>query len=251
MPPVDPPSPDPSLPPSPSTDPASAPASIRPLSPEKSPPVPLAGTPQSSATGYRASLDSLADDELVADKKRLVAAFDQIVEPLNQILGLMRHAWRGGVILLAFMAVMTGVQVHTTLRMVDVQEQLAEVVAAQKTLQQTTTQVADKQTATQAALNQQSQITIEPSLGPDGSTTAIVVVRPPLASSTLPAIPLPLAPTMAPLPPVKGGSMAGTSPGRQPRLASSAAGSASVAPPLAVPTGAAMPPPAPSPIKFE
>ena len=101
----------------------------------------------------------------------------------------MRHAWRGGVILLAFMAVMTGVQVHTTLRMVDVQEQLAEVVAAQKTLQQTTTQVADKQTATQATLNQQSQITIEPSLGPDGSTTAIVVVRPPPASSTLPAIP--------------------------------------------------------------
>ena len=46
MPPVDPPSPDPSLLPSPSTDPASAPASSRPLSPEKSPPVPLAGTPR-------------------------------------------------------------------------------------------------------------------------------------------------------------------------------------------------------------
>jgi hypothetical protein len=219
-------------------------------SPEKSPTTEASTSiPTQSPPPASSSPASLADDELIADKKRLVAAFDQIVEPLNQILGLIRHAWRGGVIMLAFMALMVAVQVHTTLRMAAVQEQLAEVVAAQKTLQQTTTQVADKQTATQNALNQQSQITIEPVEGPDGSPTAIVVVKPPPASSQLPAIPLPLAlPTVATSFSVqtpKPLKQSGMTPGRQPRPASSASASSTA--------NAYVPPPAPAPpdIKFE
>jgi hypothetical protein len=187
----------------------------------------------------------------VRKKKALVDSLDQIVEPLDAILALMRNAWRGGVLLLAFMALMIGVQVHTTLRMLTVEEQLNDIIAAQKTLQQTATTVADKQTATQNVLNQQSQITIEPSVTPDGATTAIVVVKPPPASSALPAIPLPLAPTM-PAPPApsfsvwtpKPGSKAGVTPGRQPRPTASAAAPDSNAPPPA-------PAPAAAPIKFE
>jgi hypothetical protein len=190
------------------------------------------------------------DDELVRKKKALVDSLDQIVEPLDAILALMRNAWRGGVLLLAFMALMIGVQVHTTLRMLTVEEQLNDIIAAQKTLQQTATTVADKQTATQNVLNQQSQITIEPSVTPDGATTAIVVVKPPPAASQLPAIPLPLAPpalansiTALPV-----SSKAGATPGRQPHVP--AAATATAATTMTVDANA--PPPAPAaPIKFE
>ena len=232
MPPADPPSSrdprDPSLPPPSSPDQPHPSDSVLPPSLVKSLPAP----PPPDSPGPRSRASLVDDDELVADKKRLVAALDKIVEPLDQILGLMRNAWRGGVILLVFSALMVAVQVHTTLRMVSVQEQLAEVVAAQKTLQQTATTVADKQTATQNVLDQQSQITIEPSMGPDGAPTAIVVVKPPPASSTLPAIPLPLAPTVVSLPPL--------SPKKRPHAASSVDGAAP-----------APPPPAPAPIHFE
>ncbi len=230
------------LPPSPSSGQLPG----QPPFPEKSPTTSTAPLGCTSPCGP-VSRATLADDELTARKKELVVALDKIVEPLDMILGLMRNAWRGGVLLLAFSAVMVGVQVHTTLRMVMVQEQLAEVVAAQKLLQQTTTQVADKQTATEQQLNQQSQITIEPSVTPDGSPTAIVVVKPPPASSALPAIPLPLAAPL-PAPPFnvstpKPGSKAGVAPGRQPHPPASASADTTASPPPA--------PAAPSPIKFE
>ena len=196
--------------------------------------------------------------ELVAKKKALVESLDQIVEPLDAILALIRSAWRGGVLLLAFMALMVAVQVHTTLRMAYVQTQLEEVVTAQKTLQATATQVADKQTATQDVLNQQSQITIEPGVSPDGSPTAIVVVKPPPASSSLPAVGIPIAapvPTayFAPIPkPIPKPKTVATGKPTPPAPAVSAA----AAPlPASAPDAASAPAPAPAPapaaIKFE
>jgi len=157
--------------------------------------IPSPSTPPSLPSA-RGSQASLADtEELVAKKRSLVDALDQIVEPLDEILKLMRNAWRGGVILLAFMALMVGVQVHTTLRMAAVEERLDDVIAAQKTLQQTATQVAARQTETEAT---QSQITLVPSVSPDGSPTAIVVVKPPPAASAIPPVPLAAIPAAPP-----------------------------------------------------
>lgn len=138
------------------------------------------------------SRPDLGDDDLAAtrrkDLKELVATFDKLIRPLDEILRLMKNAWRGGVILLAFMALMVGVQVHTTLRMVAVEERLNDVIGSQKVL-------AAAATAQEQQQAQQSQITIEPAVTPSGAPTAIIVIKPPqgLTSSSKPARPVPLA----------------------------------------------------------
>lgn len=180
-----------------------------------------------------------AADELIARKKALVESLDQLVEPLDQILLLMRQAWRGGVALLVFTALMVVVQVHTTLRMVAVQEQLADVVAAQKTLQTTTTEVVAQQTQAAAVQAQQSQITIEPSVTPEGEPTAIVVVKPPTAAPTMSPVPL----AIGPIPPLTAASSV-----LKPRLKGPRAPKQAVS--GSAPPGSAAPPPPTAPVQF-
>lgn len=146
---------------------------------------PSQSPPSPPVDSSRANRDA---DELVTKKKHLVEAFSQLVAPLDAILAILRWATTFAVLLLALLAIMVGVQVHTTLK-------LAEIIEAQKALQQATTQVAANQTSAATLLANQSQITIEPSMGPDGSTTAIVVVKPPPAApSSVPAVPLIVSP---------------------------------------------------------
>jgi hypothetical protein len=157
----------------------------------------------------RASHPSIDDDELTARKKDLVAAFDKLIAPLDEILVYLKRAWRGGACLLLFSAAMVAVQVHTTIRMMAVQEQLAEVVEAQRQLQQTASKVEAKQTAAEEQQAQQSIVTLEPSTTPDGAPTTIVVVKPPSASSTMAPVPFGIttAPQSAPkAPPRKKGA---------------------------------------------
>lgn len=201
-----------------------------------------------------ASRASLTDDELTTRKKDLVSAFDALVDPLDQILRLLKAthkdiqgAYRGGLIFLILTTAMAAVQVHSTMRMAVVQAQLAEVVEAQKQLQQTTALVVTKQTEASTLVQKQAQITLEPGVTPEGEPTAIVVVKPPPGSDAgAPTAALAVAPLSAPAPALapprrSNGSTprrASTPPRRangSPPPTPSSAAPASTAPPLTAP----------------
>ena len=179
------------------------------------------GTPEPSRRRIPSGHD-LAEDDLVERKKDLVAAFDKLLAPLDAILKLMQRATTFGILLLAVLAVMVLVQVHTTLRMVAVEDRLNDVVDTQKTL----TAAATAQEQQQA---QQSQISIEPAVTPSGAPTAIIVITPPKAigsastSKPMRPVPIALAPTTTstvpvdasvarPPPPTKGSASAASAP---------------------------------------
>ena len=147
------------------------------------------GTPEPSRRRIPSGHD-LAEDDLVERKKDLVAAFDKLLAPLDRILLLMQRATTFGILLLAVLAV---VQIHTTLRIVAVEERLDNIVETQKTL----TAAATAQEQQQAS---QSQITIEPAVTPSGAPTAIIVVRPPTivgssSAKVMRPVPIALSPT--------------------------------------------------------
>jgi hypothetical protein len=241
---------------------------------EKSPET-EASAPDASKSSARAAFGSrasLTDDELTTRKKDLVNAFDALVVPLDEILKTMKlthsdiqRAYRGGLLFLVFSGLMGLVQVHTTLRMAEVQQQLAAVMEAQKQLQTTTTQVAAKQTEADQQSSKLAQITLEPSLTPNGDPTAIVVVKPPSGADASAAAPVPLgvlvpAPVQAvsalPLGPLDPLGPLGSGPGSAPRKTyaprSAAAAPLSAAPLILLPSASAAAAPAAAPkIQFE
>jgi hypothetical protein len=137
--------------------------------------------------------EEAADSPRKKDLKELVATFDKLVRPLDEILRLLKNASTAGVILIIFMAVTVAAQVHTTLRMVAVEERLNSVIDSEKTLTAAAT-AQEQQQATQA------QISIEPAVTPSGAPTAIIVVSPPKivgssSAKVVRPVPLALAPT--------------------------------------------------------
>lgn len=156
------------------------------------------GTPEPSRTRQPSRPDLGGDDDLAAtrrkDLRELVATFDKLIKPLDAILRLMQRATTFGILLLAVLAIMAAVQVHTTIRTVGVEARLDNIVETQKTL----TAAATAQEQQQA---QQSQITIEPAVTPSGAPTAILVVTPPKSAGSASSsrlmrpVPIALAPT--------------------------------------------------------
>jgi hypothetical protein len=154
----------------------------------------------SSPLSARPSLPSLVDqDELVAKKKSLVQAFDQIVEPLREILALMKRYQWGVAIVILVLVVVSGLSLHTTIRLAAIEEQLAIVVSAQQNLQVTVSSAASAAATVERQTASLSQVTIEPAETPSGTPTAVVVVHPaPRASASVKPVVLPL-PTAAPV----------------------------------------------------
>lgn len=178
---------------------------------------PSRGQVQEGPGAYRPRSPSghdAADADLTARKKDLVTALDQLVAPLDEILKLMRNMTRSGIVLLVLLTVIVGVQVHTTLRMVAVEAQLADIVAREKSLGAAADEI--QQTAQNAAAKAdqiaagQTQVTIEAAPVDAGGVGAVLVVKAPALSASArgtATVTLPLPPAAAASAPHKPGGI--------------------------------------------
>lgn len=174
-----------------SSDPPSPDPSGAGPSPEK---IPTTPSTSSSLPQDNPPRPSPAEDELQTRKRSLVEAFDRIIEPLDEILALMKRYQRGVALALIVLLVVAGVSALSVWKMVGVEEQLALIVTAQQSLQVTAQSAASAAASAEKQTATLSQVTIEQGETPSGAPTAVVVVHPaPRASALTKPVVLPIA----------------------------------------------------------